>query len=338
MPKLKIAFAGFRHGHIISLYDLARARDDLEVVAACEEHAPTRAQLERSGRVQITHDQLEALLDVESDIIAIGDYFTRRGPVALRALERGRHVIVDKPLCTQMEYLDQIAALTTDTKLKVGCMLTMRDAAQTLAARQLIGDGRIGEVHAISFGGQHPLLLGSRPAWYFEEGKHGGTITDIAIHAIDALPWVTGLRFETIHAARCWNAFASDTPHFEDAGQMMLKMDNGCGILGDVSYFAPDRAGYSMPYYWRITYWGRDGVIETSSTVDHLQLLCKDDEAPQEIPLPPSQSGGYLQAFLDDIAGIVPTNGLDTETVLHSARQVIRIQQAADRGEREVSF
>ena len=118
----------------------------------------------------------------------------------------------------------------------------------------------------------------------------------------------------------------------------MLTMNNGCGVLGDVSYFAPDRAGYSMPYYWRMTYWGRDGVIETSTTSDTIELLGKDDERPQTLSLPDARPGGYLQAFLDDIAGAQPTNDLDTAAVLNSARQVIRVQQAADGGEREVAI
>ena len=338
MNRLKIAFAGFRHDHIRSLYDLAREREDLEIVAACEEDGATRVRLEQSGKVDVTHTCLDSMLDVESDIIAVGEYFTKRGEVAIRALQSGRHVIVDKPLCTQMEAVEQMAVLSAEHSLRIGCMLTMRDTAQTLGARQLIQEGRIGEIHAISFGGQHPLLLDSRPTWYFEEGKHGGTITDIGIHAIDALPWVTGLQFERINAARCWNAFASDTPHFKDAGQVMLTMDNGCGVLGDVSYFAPDRAGYRMPHYWRITYWGREGLIETSSTIPTVHLLGSEDEEPQTLPLPPAQKGGYLQAFIDDINGNTPTNGLDTAAVLNAARRVIRIQQAADRGEREVVF
>ncbi len=337
MP-LKIAFAGFRHAHILSLYDLAQERDDLELVAACEEHAETRAQLKASGKAHITHDSLDDLLTVNSDIIAIGDYFARRGEVALKALQAGRHVIVDKPLCTQMDTLEQMASVSAEKNLKVGCMLTMRDSPEANGVRQLIQDGRIGEIHAISFGGQHPLILGSRPSWYFEEGKHGGTITDIAIHAIDALPWITGLEFKTINAARCWNAFAPEHPHFEDAAQMMLAMDNGCGVLGDVSYFAPDKAGYSMPYYWRITYWGRDGVIETSTAPEAIQVLGKDDETVQMLDAPSVKKGGYLQAFLDDIAGKTPGNSLDTAAVLASARNVIRIQQAADKGEREVGF
>ena len=69
MDILRIAFAGFRHDHIMNLYDLAQVREDLEIVAACEEDQATRAELEHSGRVKITHTCLNSMLDVESDII-----------------------------------------------------------------------------------------------------------------------------------------------------------------------------------------------------------------------------------------------------------------------------
>ena len=98
----KIAFAGFRHGHIFDLYALARASSALEVVAACEEHAETRAEIHAKGTAAITHDRLEQMLDeVDCDIVATGTYFAGRGPVLIEALTRGKHVISDKPLCTQ---------------------------------------------------------------------------------------------------------------------------------------------------------------------------------------------------------------------------------------------
>ena len=335
----KIAFVGFRHGHIFDLYALACASPALEVVAACEEHAETRAEILAKETAAITHDRIEQMLDeVDCDIVATGTYFADRGPVLIEALSRGKHVISDKPLCTGMADLDRIEALAGEKDLKVGCMLTLRDSAAFIGARNLIQAGRIGEVHAIAFGGQHPLLLGSRPGWYFEQGKHGGTITDIGIHAIDALPWVTGRQWAKINAARCWRALVPEDFHMQDAGQMMLEMDNGCGVLGDVSYFAPDRAGYTMPYYWRTTFWGRDGIIETSTTAKDIQVLGREDSTVHIEPLPLAQRGGYLRSFLDDIAGEVPANGLDTAAVLRSTRNVIRIQGAADRGEREVGF
>jgi predicted dehydrogenase len=335
---LKFAFAGFRHGHILSLYDLVKKLEGVEVVAACEEDAETREQLTSAGSVDITHDNIQAMLDgVDCDVVAIGDYFVRRGSLVIEVLQRGKHAISDKPMCTSLEELDEIERLAGEKGLKLGCMLTMRDAAQMIGVRQRIGAGMIGEVHAITFGGQHPLMLGSRAQWYFEGGKHGGTITDIAVHVVDAFPWVTGLEFATVNAARCWTGLAAGTA-MEDMAQLMVTMDNGCGLLGDVSYTMPDRSGYSLPQYWRTTFWGRDGILETSMTATSISVALAGDEALREEELPQGTDGGYLREFLRDIEGTVGAEERSTKTVLKAARTVLKIQEAADKGLREVEL
>lgn len=339
MPDIRIAFVGFRHGHITTLYDLAGRTAGVRIVGACEEHGPTRVSL-GEGVIDVTHDDAARLLDESRcDVVAVGDAFGLRGGRAIAALEAGRHVIVDKPLCTRLEELTRIRELAKDKDLQVGCMLTMRDNAGTIAARQLIRAGEIGEIHAIQFGGQHPLMRDSRPDWYWEPGLHGGTINDIAIHAIDSIPFVTGLSFARVEAARCWNAFAADVPHFGDGAQMMLTMDNGCGVIGDVSYHAPDVAGYSMPYYWRTTYWGRKGVIETSTNADHLALTTATGTQMERRELPASNAGGYFRAFLKTIRG----EGLDdgepsTRDVLDSSERALIVQAAADAGQTGVAL
>lgn len=330
---LRFGFAGFQHGHIHSLHKKVIETEGCEVVAAGEDDAEAREEAGTKG-VAITHESVEDLIaNADCDVIAIGDYFARRGSLAIAALKAGKHAIVDKPLCTSLEEIEEMDRLTKEMNLKVGCMLTMRGSRQMNGLRNLIREGAIGEVHALSFGGQHPLNLGSRAKWYFEPGKHGGTITDIGIHAIDAIPWMTGLEFETINAARCWNAFAPDYPHFEDGGQMMLTMNNGCGVLGDVSYFMPDQGGYSSPYYWRITIWGREGVLETATALQVITQTVNGNL--EERPL---ADGGesYFDQFVKDIQG--EDVELDSAAVVHSMRAVLKIQQAADEGLREVKF
>lgn len=334
---IRFAFMGFRHAHIQDLYRRVQKGDGVEVVAACEEDEAAREAVKGAG-VEITHsDYGEMLSGVDCDVVAIGDYYARRGEVAIRALGEGKHVIADKPLCTELEEVDEIERLAGEKGLAVGCMLTMRDQGQTIGVRRLIQEGLIGEVHAISFGGQHPLLLGSRPGWYFEAGKHRGTINDIAIHAIDCVPWMTGLNFETVNAARCWNAFAPDFPHFKDGAQMMLTMDNGCGVLGDVSYFMPDRAGYSLPFYWRYTFWGREGVIETCTTVREIRVALRDSKKVEVRKVPKDTSGGYLEDFLKGVRGEA-ADGRNTEAVIRAARTALKIQRAADENAHDVTL
>jgi predicted dehydrogenase len=333
MP-LRIGFVGFRHTHIYSLYEKAAETDGVQVVAACEEDDATRAEAVARG-VRMTHRMVDDLIgDDTCDVIAIGDYYSRRGALALQALTAGKHVIVDKPLCTNLAELDEIERLAGERELKVGCMLTMRDSRPMNGLRDLVRVGTIGEVKAISFGGQHPLNLGSRPAWYFEPGKHGGTINDIGIHAIDAIPWMTGLQFKLVNSARCWNANAPQYPDFRDGAQMMLTMDNGCGVLGDVSYFMPSNGGYSLPFYWRTTIFGEKGILEVA--VASSEIIVALEGGLEARALPEVKSGGYFAGFLKDIRGEAGEEDLDTGAVIRAARTVLKIQKAADEGTHDV--
>ena len=329
MSKIRVAFMGFRHGHIGDVYRRIQNRDDAEIVAACEEDEPVRRKLAAEGKFKITHDAFEAMLaEAPADVIAVGDYYGKRGRILIQALEHGCHVISDKPICTRLSELDTIEARARAKRLAVGCQLDMRDGVASTAARAAIQAGEIGEVHAISFGGQHPLMFGTRPGWYFEPGKHGGTINDIAIHAINTIPWITGRRFATVNSARNWNARLKEVPHFKDAAQMMLTMDNGCGVLGDVSYLMPDNFGGQIPLYWRFFFWGSAGILDIAA--DGVTLYKNGEKTPRVVPSPAVKAGQYLESFLNEIKGTRQPDELSMQEVLASSRTALMIQRAAD--------
>lgn len=113
---------------------------------------------------------------------------------------------------------------------------------------------------------------------------------------------------------------------------MMLTMENGCGVLGDVSYFMPDSMGYTLPLYWRMTFWGRQGVLETSTNSDHIWVALNGEKEPRKEALPAGNPAGYLHAFLRDIAGTSQGDELTTASIVQSARIALTIQQVADQG------
>jgi predicted dehydrogenase len=333
LSKLRVAVVGVRHGHIMDVIAGVRESADFELVACCEEDAATREALAREGKVTVTHTRFADLLDtVDCDVIAVGDYYGRRGAIATAALASGRHVISDKPICTRLDELEEIARLCAAHGLAVGCQLDMRDNGLFIRMRELVREGAMGEVHAITIGGQHPLLPESRPAWYFEPGKHGGTINDIGIHAFDCIPWITGLDCAEIIAARSWNALAKDTPFMHDAGQFMVRMSNGAGLLGDVSYLMPGAMGYSLEPYWRTTLWGSKGVIETSLKMGHVLLMTTADQQCRRIEPVPAARRGYLQAFLNEIRGVGAPGMLTSHDVIAASRFALQVQAAGCAG------
>ena len=325
---MKIASIGCRHGHIFSLYQLIKESDRAEFAGAFEADTAAREAAEKNQGMTFPYTSVEQVLtDKTVDAVALGDYYGARGAQAIAALRAGKHVIADKPLCTSLTELDEIERLAKEKGLFVGIMLDLRYHKNVLTAKQLIADGVLGAIHNIQFGGQHPLQYGTRPAWYFEEGKHGGVINDIAIHGIDLLTYLTGNTVEKINAARTYNAYATEVPHFLDCGQLMLTLSGGAGVLADVSYSAPNKMGYSYPYYWEFHIWGERGMISFNYNSEGVTLCTADADAPVVVPAV-EPFGNVLDAFLDDIEG-VPTL-MSTAEALAAQRKTLEIQRVAD--------
>jgi predicted dehydrogenase len=328
--KTRFAFVGFRHGHILDLLGGVDERPDTEVVACCEEDPGARAELAAKGRVAITHTDFARMLEeVECDVVAIGDYYGRRGALALAALGAGRHVLGDKPLCITLDEQTAIEKISAEKALLVGLQLDSRGYGAFRAVREIIRSGEIGEVCTIRIDGQHPLLPGTRPAWYFEPGKHGGTINDIGIHAFDLVPWLTGIDWKGVVAARSWNQKARFAPQFEDSAQVMAVLQNGAGVMADFSYVAPDRLGYQLPHYWHLLIHGSAGLLETHLFAKEVTVIKESSEAPEVRPALENRARSYLADFLDELRGRKDLADLTSAQCLRASRLALEAQAVA---------
>ena len=322
---ISFGFAGFRHGHIYMLYNLVKENSGTIVAGAWEEDIPSKKDASENHGVAFTHKTYEELIhDDNIDVVAVGNYFGARGKMVIEALKAGKHVITDKPLCTSLEELDEIERLSKGKSLKVGIMLDMRYHENVLAAKEAIEKGEIGTIHSICFGGQHPLMYASRPSWYFEEGKHGGVIDDIAIHGIDMIKFLTGLELKKIIGARCWNAYATEEKHFKDSGQMLLELNNGAGVIADVSYAIPDTFGYTHPLYWNFQLWGSDGMMVFSANSQGVELYKNGDDKAIHL-CPKKAETDYLADYVRELNSMEPEL-LSSAEALCSTRQTLEIQ------------
>ena len=327
---IRIAFAGFRHSHILALYEAAKKSPLVEIVGAFEEDAETKEKMEREAGVVFTYASYDALLsDSRVDAVAIGDYYSIRGARVIGALSAGKHVISDKPLCTTEREAEEIAALAKKTGLCVYLMLDLRFDPRFATVKRLISEGAVGKITQIRFGGQHPLLRSERPTWYFEEGKHGGVINDIAIHGIDVIRYMCGLRPERVLGGKCWNAFAEDVPHFQDSGIFLCDMEGGAALTADVSYASPDGMRYSLPLYWEFEIWGLLGVMRFGRNLPTIELYRKEKDH-VEIITPDAMEKTMIEDFVDSVVGKKDTV-LTTEEVLDATAWTLKIQKAVEK-------
>ena len=319
---MNMAFAGFRHSHIFGLYNSAINNPDVNIVLCYEEDEVAKKEVSSQYNTHFNCNSYDEILKSEKvDAVAIGDYYGIRGQRIIDALKAGKHVICDKPLCTDLKELEIIESLAREKNLKVFCLLDMRYSPQVIKTRKLIKEGIIGDVVNVSFTGQHCLDYGVRPMWYFEEGKHGGTINDIAIHGIDVIRFVTRKNLSKVNCARTWNAFAQKEKHFKDCGQFMVEMEN-ISVMADVSYAAPKFNGV-LPTYWEFCFWGTDGLLKFNLETNNVYVYKTELET---YPCEKSDIE-HIRDFMLEINGT--KTQMDTFDMLKSQRQVLEIQLKA---------
>ena len=322
---INIAFAGLRHSHIFVLYNMAKENPLYTIVGAFEADDAARKTAEENGVVCNYNSYEELLADSRVDVVALGGYYAQRGQMAIDALKAGKHVMADKPLCTTTAELDAIETLSKEKGLLVTCMFTMRFEKKINALKRLKESGALGEINNVYFGGQHPLQYGRRPMWYFEDGKHGGVINDIAIHGIDILSYALGLQVKDILSARCWNKFAAEEPQFADSAQFMLTAENGAGIIADVSYAIPDGVEFGLPYYWQFYVWGTKGTVRFSLNEEESYYYVANEKTPLVLD-ETEEPADYLTDFYRLLEGEADTV-LPMADVFAATRKTLEIQQ-----------
>lgn len=325
MKKLKILFCGFRHGHINSLYKIVAESELAEIAGCVEPDCEAREAAEKNlGAVFSDKSYDEWLASDGIDAVAIGNAYGDRGSAVIKALRAGKHIIADKPVCISLEELADIRRLSEEKDLKIACMLDLRYLPQTVAAKKLLDSGRLGEIRNISFNGQHALNYGTRAKWYFEEGMHGGTINDLAIHGIDLVRMLTGREFEKTDAARVWNSYAYAHKHFKDSALFMARLEGGAGVIADISYSAPSQV-FSMPTYWEFRIWCEKGLL-TFNFIDNCVTLYEEG-TPEPVKIDGIGSEGYLPEFVKEIES---GSRVVTENVLKSTETALLLQREAD--------
>jgi predicted dehydrogenase len=197
--------------------------------------------------------------------------------------------------------------------------------ATSRKAKEIFQSGRLGKIKNVSFSGQHCIDYAHRPTWYFEKGKHGGTINDLAIHGIDLLRDIAGLEITSIDGVRNWNAYAIHHPDFKDSAVFMARLTGDAELLADVSYSGPSQV-FSMPTYWNFKFWCEKGMLTFCLIDGNVYIYEEGKEVCQtEAGIPTTDT------CLSDLIQEIQTNANAlTESVIASTRSALWVQSVAD--------
>lgn len=120
------------------------------VVAVCDANESTLAALQLPDSVALYTDfrDLVARNDVDAVVVATPD-MTHKEPV-VRAAERGKHILVEKPFATNVEEAYEMAAAVRSSGVKCLVGFENRWNAPFACARQAVSEGQFGSLLSIT--------------------------------------------------------------------------------------------------------------------------------------------------------------------------------------------
>ncbi len=229
-------FMGKMHGHAYRslgfYYDPAPAKVVLAGVATQSEASWKRA-VDEWGYEFGTTDFRELCARPDIDIIdcCTPNYLHR--DVLLAALEHGKHVYMDKPLCNTLdEAREMVAAAAARPECVTQMTFQYRFVPAMLRAKELIEAGALGQIFSGRVCYLHAGYVNpNRPfSWRLDVSKsgRGGALFDLGAHVVDLTRHLLGDFDEVLHLGE---TFIKERPVKDDPAKMMAVDVDDVSIL-----------------------------------------------------------------------------------------------------------
>ncbi len=143
-----------------------------------------RAQIVRERGCTAYSSFAEVIADPAVDLVVLATPNDLHADLAIRAMQAGKHVVTDKPMCVTLAEADQMLAVAASTGRMLSVFQNRRWDGDFLTARKLLSEGRLGNVRWIEMAWQR---WGAPRGWRGEAAKGGGRLYDLGAHLLDQL-------------------------------------------------------------------------------------------------------------------------------------------------------
>ena len=256
---------------------------DVEVVALAGLEKDILTSLGEKHGVPHLYEKWEDLLETEGlEAVSIGTPTQLHAPIALKALEKGLHVLSEKPLArTVAEGTAMVeASKAAGRVLKV--VFNHRERGDVIALKHQIDEGQLGRIYYAKAHWMRRNGIPGMGGWFTNrELSGGGPLIDLGVHILEAAHYIigaprpvtaTGATYCYIGDKPCqavapWGAWDHSTYSVEDLAVGTIRFENGTMLSIESSF-----AAHIEKDVWNITIMGeKAGASWESATIftDH---------------------------------------------------------------------
>ena len=215
------------------------------VVCCMDVREDLAADLAGRHEASFTTSLEELLGDERVEAVVISTPHHLHAPQVFRAVEAGKHVLVEKPIARRLTEADEMIAAAEQAKVALGVLFFVRFGFPPVRARQLVRGGALGEVLAVKV---HDMM--DKPAHYWQGGytgrvrddwrvsldKSGGGVLLMNLsHNIDAMVSILDPAPRRIYAE--YGTLGTQT-EVEDFVSFVMTLEGGTIFSGDGSSVA----------------------------------------------------------------------------------------------------
>lgn len=286
-------------------------------VAAVLDRDPARAEAVARAVNATASVTLAEAARADLDAVYIGLPNAAHRDACLEAAALGLHVLVDKPLTTDVADADAVlrAAGAASTFWMMG--FSTRFRSEWRRARELVRAGAIGDPYLVT--DTVVEAYRSTPGWYWERSAGGGTLQLQSHHVVDRWEWLLGADIEELSARRTRPSGVTGDTELSVALQARL----GDRVLG-VSAMSFG-LGYDAEPRLSLLVQGTLGMIEIDTTARLLRVSTAEGVV-EEVYADDDWLARQLEHFVAGIRGEM----LDQPTLAVGHRAVV-LAAAAER-------
>jgi predicted dehydrogenase len=200
---------------------------------------------------RLVSDLGAVLTDPEVDIVSICTPTTSHRDIAVRALNAGKHVLLEKPIAGTIADSLAISAAAASSGQTLMVAHVVRFFEGYRRARTDVEAGRIGSVVS---GRARRLITKPDSAWWYDEAESGGVVVDVGIHDFDQMNLFLGTPITVTSTSN------------DPLGPIETTIEYRSGAIGQVLTFAGVPAG--APFTTSLNLVGTDGILDYEFSAD----------------------------------------------------------------------
>lgn len=163
-------------------------------LVACADLDTGRAQALAAGHGAVAEASWEALIARHDlDVVIVATTNEALTPVAVAALDGGKHVLVEKPAARNVEELTLLEAAAARSGRLVRIGFNHRYHPALMKAREIVDAGHLGPLMFVRGRYGHGARVGYDREWRADPARSGGgELIDQGVHLIDLARWYLG--------------------------------------------------------------------------------------------------------------------------------------------------